>query len=63
MVFQDANVAVAAGDGMLGPHDELVGVAWVLVVVYKIGYESREDVEGVELELQVADTHEELHGL
>jgi len=33
MVLQDAVVWISARNGMLGAHDELVGVAWMLVVV------------------------------
>jgi hypothetical protein len=53
MLFEDQRVTVTNGKGMLGSNDELVGVAWVLIVVDQVCNKASEDIIELKIALKV----------
>ena len=48
---------------MLGPHDELVGVTRMLIVMHDVGNEDREYIDYLNLLLEVTNCHQVVHSL
>ena len=44
MTFENTYVRITDGERMLGSHNELVGVAWVLIIMEKTSNEGTKDI-------------------
>lgn len=63
MVLKHHLVRVSDGDRVFCPHDELVGVARVFVIVNNVGHENTELVKFFELGLKITHSHQVMHRL
>jgi len=63
VIFESKLVRVSNGDWMLGPHDKLVRVAWVLIIMNDIGDKNTENVYLFELVLEITLAEQIVHGL
>lgn len=63
VIFESKLVRVSNGDWMLCPHDKLVRVAWVLIIMNDIGDKNTENVYLFELVLEITLAEQIVHGL
>lgn len=63
MIFKSKLVGVSNGDRMLCPHDELVGVTRMLIIMDNIGNKYAEDIDLFELILEITRTKQIMHSL
>ena len=63
VVLQNTVVRVSDGNWMLGSHNELVGVSWVLKVMDDVGHEHSEHIVLLNQVLEVSHVHDVVHGL
>ena len=63
MMFEYLCVRVADGEGVLGPHYELVRVARVLIVVEQVRQEGREHVLQLQVVTHITRIEQVVHAL